>query len=521
MARRKIAMIEVKEILYRWCQGMGKRTISRTLGIARNTIREILNQAFGLGLTKESAVSDISDIAIKLQEARSRKHENPNRIQSRLKLLHAQLEAWWNEAYMTVTQMVRLLAEQGETISETSLRTYVKLNLKKRPKTTVHLTTTPGQQGQVDFSYVGLMKDPVTDKLRKSYAFVMTLSHSRYRFVRFVFRQDVVTWIDCHIRAFQFFNGVPKTVLLDNLRSGVNKPDIYDPLINRTYAELERHYGFVVDPAKIRQPKHKGKVERSMTIIKQQLIAGRAYSSIDEANKAALRWCKEVIAHRVTRTTGETPWNLYIRDEKPALIPLPEAEFERPTWQSAWVHDDHHIVFAGSFYSLPERFVNQQVFVRATEKLVQIFLNEQLIKSHPKASKKGQWITDELDYSKKARIFLKQDATYCLSEAKKIGEAVYQFLIHTLTPPSLTRQRKAQAVLRLVEDYGPQRLEAACQRAILFDNFDFKSLKKILEENLEQLPLEDNSPVTSKFHGLFLRNPEEFLPMTEVLNELR
>lgn len=231
---------------------------------------------------------------------------------------------------MTVTQMVRLLSELGETISEGSLRNYVKANLKARQKTTLHIVTKPGQQGQVDFGYVGLMRDSITNKSRKTYAFIMTLSHSRLRFVRFVFRQDVSTCIDYHIRAFNFFNGMPHTILLDNLKSGVNKPDIYDPLINRAYADLERHYGFIVDPAKVRIPRHKGKVERSVTIVKQQLIAGRNYDSIDTANRAAFDWCKNEIAHRVTRTTGETPWNLFIREETFALKSLPETDFECP-----------------------------------------------------------------------------------------------------------------------------------------------------------------------------------------------
>jgi hypothetical protein len=378
-------------------------------------------------------------------------------------------------------------------------------------KTTVHLITQPGQQGQVDFGYVGLLYDSIKGKLRKAYAFVMTLSHSRHRFVRFVFRQDSLTWLECHIQAFVFFGGVPHTVLLDNLKSGVNKPDIYDPVVHRAYGELEKHYGFVVDPAKVRQPAHKGKVERSITIVKQQLIAGRSYSDIDAANQAAWTWCKDVIAHQVTRTTGETPWTIFVREEQAQLRPLPDKPFECPLWQSALVHRDQHVVFAGSFYSLPCAYVGSEVWVRATLKMVQMFKEEQLIKTHPRASAKGQWVTDPLDYPESARVFLEKDVGYCLTKGKALGGAIEQYLCALLATPSLTRQRKAQAVLRLGDIYGMERLQAACRRALLFDNKTYKSLKRILMEGLDRLPLEEGPrSVPVSLRGAFLRKPEEF-----------
>ena len=115
---------------------------------------------------------------------------------------------------------------------------------------TVRLESAPGQQAQVDF---GLAQVSFADgQRRRLWVFLMTLSYSRHRFVRFVERQDVATWLDCHVRAFEFFHGVPATVLLDNLKAGVVRADLYDPTVNRAYAELERHYGFTVDPARVR-----------------------------------------------------------------------------------------------------------------------------------------------------------------------------------------------------------------------------------------------------------------------------
>jgi hypothetical protein len=304
--------------------------------------------------------------------------------------------------------------------------------------------------------------------------------------------------------------------LIDNLKNGVVKPDIYDPLLNKAYGELEKYYGFVIDPAKIRQAKHKGRVERSVAITRQQLIAGREYESINEANQKALSWCQDEIARRITRTTGKTPWDLFINEDQPALKPLPPSEFECPVWQRGIVHQDQHVVFAGSFYSLPYQYVGQTVDVRATSKVVQFFLEMKLLKTHVRTVDKGQWITDQLDYPESARAFLEQDEQYCLTKGQEVGNATSEFLTLILTPASLTRRRKAQAVLRLAEKYGPERLELACRRAITFGSLEYLSLKNILTKELDKVPLEITSPDKLKIEqGAFLRDPQEFVAVKE------
>jgi transposase len=145
-------------------------------------------------------------------------------------------------------------------VSHSSVKRFVRRHIEPpTPRVTVRLETPPGRQAQVDF---GRARVVLGSERRHLWAFVMMLSHSRHRFVRFVAHQDVDTWIDCHIRAFEFFGGVPETVLLDNLKAGVVKPDLYDPTVNRAYGELERHYGFVVDPTRVATPEHKGRPRR-------------------------------------------------------------------------------------------------------------------------------------------------------------------------------------------------------------------------------------------------------------------
>lgn len=249
-------MIEIQEILYRFQKKASQRGMERSLRISRRAISRVLKEAKELGFQETTSVEKLEEIALQIKERRKSQGFGAGEAQTYLKGQHEQIELWRQMPHMTTRQMVRLFEEQGKKVSERSLGRYIKKNFPSSVATTVHLETTPGKQGQVDFAYAGMMKD-VDGRLRKAYAFIMILSHSRYRFVRFVFRQDVKTWIDCHIRAFHFFGGVPETIVLDNLKAGVTLPDFYDPVRNRSYGELERHYSFLADPAKIRTPQHK------------------------------------------------------------------------------------------------------------------------------------------------------------------------------------------------------------------------------------------------------------------------
>lgn len=319
-------MVELDELLFRWLQGENLSQLSRSLGQSRQTVREYLKRAQHLGFSQDA------DDARRAEVVRSMLRKAPaapSPARDELEPWAEQIKQWLAEPDMTVKQVWRLLKRNGLKVSYQSVnrivRDYVAPIL---PRTTVRLETPAGRQAQVDF---GKVRVRMGDGLVWLWAFVMTLSYSRHRFVRFVARQDLSSWLECHTRAFQFFGGVPETVLLDNLKAGVVRPDLYDPTINRAYAELERHYGFVADPAKVRTPEHKGKVERSMPVVRQQLVAGRQYESLADLNDAALTWCLEEVGTVPNGTTQEAPLTRFERDERSCLKPLPTASFANPT----------------------------------------------------------------------------------------------------------------------------------------------------------------------------------------------
>ena len=292
MARRNVRMEEYLELVYQWHRGRSIRQIRDSLQISRKTMGKYLRLFMARGLSREKPLPPQEELARMVASVvQVAVFEQPAR--ERIRLYHQQIQEWLEQPDMTIQQVQRLLEEQHELkVSYMSVYRYVRSHIVPLCKpVTVRMHSPAGEQGQVDFGYAGLMQDPETGKRRKTWVFIMILSYSRHRFGRFVFGQDSPTWLDCHMRAFSFFRGCPRLLVLDNLKDGVLKPDLYDPTLNPAYAELERHYGFVADPAKVQMARHKGKVERCVPVVRQQILAGRRFRDIEEANEKALEWC--------------------------------------------------------------------------------------------------------------------------------------------------------------------------------------------------------------------------------------
>ncbi len=496
MARRNVNMNEVVEIIYHWHKGNTIKGIKRSLKFDRKTIRKYIHMAQQLGVKRGEPLPDEQELikGLKLFSSSPSLYETP--AIDAVGIYRDQISQWLEEKEMTAKQIWRLLKEDRQLcVGYTTVKRYLKREFDFRaPKVTVRIETSAGQEAQVDFGYAGLMYDPIMQRDRKTWAFIMILSYSRHRFVRFVFRMDSPTWIDCHIRALQFFEGVPASVILDNLKSGVLKPDIYDPTLNFAYADLERHYGFVADPAKVRSPKLKGKVERVVPVVRQHLLAGRSFKDIIEANQRALSWSKHEIGQEIHGTTKRKPYPVFLEEERPSLKPLPGEPFEIPLWKECSVHPDHHVVFNLAYYSLPTRYIGKKVWVRGTQKLVQIFYQHELIKTHLKAKYPGERVTDDSDYPPEKLAYLMATPTYCRKKAAEHGPFTEKLISNILSDHAMRNLRKAQGILRLGEKYGQKELEQAAERALLFENYRYKSIKTILEKGLCKPP-EDAPPV--------------------------
>ncbi len=324
-------------------------------------------------------------------------------------------------------------------------------------------------------------KDEITE--------LVGFSHSRHQYVELVQDQTVATWLALHRNAFAFLGGVPRKIVLDNLKAGIIKASVTDPEVQRAYRECAEHYGFIISPCVARTPEHKGKVERGVQYVKRSFLAGRCFRSLEEANAAARDWVLEHAGLRVHGTTQEIPLHVFEQRERGALLPLPLGSFDLVEWKRAKLHPDCHVVFARAYYSAPHPLIGQRLWVRATSCVVQIFHEHQLVATHGRAYRPGQRVTNQAHLPPKKLRYLMQTPTWCRERAALIGPATADFI---------TRLRGAQATLRLAESFGEARLEAACRRAVACDAIAVKTVQRILHRGLDREPLPgDTAPASA------------------------
>ena len=352
MARRTFGVVDIIEILVHWHAGRSNSEIAESLDVDRKTARKYIAAAETAGMrpggpavTEEWWAELVRQWFPELADTRLRQVTWPA-IEPHHDYISEQLKAG-----VTVTTVhQRLRDERGLAVSISSFRRYVTANLpeetrRSQVKVLRPYPAEPGAEAQIDYGRLGRWLDPVTGKLRTIWAFVMVLACSRHMFVRPVIRLDQQAWSECHMAAFAFFGGVPARLVPDNLKTGVDRPDLYDPKINRSYAELAAHYGCLVDPARARRPADKPRVERPMPYVRDSMWRGREFTSLAQMQAEAERWCTEVAGMRQCRPLdGAAPAAVFAAAEKDMLKPLPADPFVLATWAKAKIGPDIHLL---------------------------------------------------------------------------------------------------------------------------------------------------------------------------------
>lgn len=319
-------------------------------------------------------------------------------------------------------------------------------------------------------------------------AFVMVLPASRHMFVYPVLTMDQQAWRSAHVAAFGFFGGCPARLVPDNLKTGVDRPDLYDPKINRAYAELANYYGVLVDPARSRKPRDKANVERPMPYIRDSFWRGRSFANLEEMRDQAARWCLEAAGARACRPLADAaPLVVFNAVEADQLVPLPSSPFVLSRWSKVKVGPDIHARVDKVLYSIPWRYLGRKLDVRSTATMVQFFLGGELIKTHPRRLAGKQ--TDLSDYPPEKVAFHLRTPAWCRNKAAQIGPACAQVVTSLLADNDLLyRLRAAQGVIGLADKHNPHRLELACIKAIEVGDPSYRTVKGILAAGTEADP---------------------------------
>lgn len=497
----------LRDLIHRLRLGQSERQIAKDLHLSRHTVSKYRKLARADGyLDGRGELPDVAALAAAL---------GPPPVLPRTPSTVEPFQAVVEELLAQDVEMMTIfdrLRERGYTGSYSSVRRFVHHLQPREQQAVVRVHTAPGEEAQVDFGSAGSFLDPGSGRLRTAYVFVLTLSYSRHQYDELVFDQKIATWIACHRHAFEWFGGVPRRVVPDNLKAAVLEAALYDPVLGEPYRRMAQHYGFLVSPTRPRTPEHKGKVENGVHFVKRSFLAGQVFADIREANRRLKEWITERAGTRDHGTTHRPPLALFRAVEGQALLPLPADPFELVETRRVKLHPDCHVVIDSSYYSAPYPHIGAEIDAYIFERVVQLFLGVDLIATHPRALTRGEWHTRTEHYPPHKAEYLIRTPAYCRDLAAHIGPSTQDVVEQLLAERPLDRLRAVQAILRLSDTVGKSRLEAACRRVLFFGGPPtYRRIKEILNGALDQAPLPEVEPEKpAQLTFAYVRDAAEF-----------
>lgn len=485
---REVSVVEAREVLRLWLRSYGLHEIARMLGMDRKTVRRYVHAAVDSGVDQGGGEGQLSDEVLgavvgETRPGRPSVHgESWGRLQAERAFLEERLAQ-----QLHLTKIHQLLERRGVLVPYRTLHRFAVAELGfGRTRATVRLDDgEPGAELQVDFGRMGLVPDPHSERRRVAQGLIFTPVLSRYTFCWLTLEQTTAAVIEGFEEAWLFYGGIFRVAIPDNLTPVVITADPIAPRFNVAFLEYAQARGFVIDPARVRTPTDKGRVERSVPYCRDSGFAGEDFTSFADARRWMVHWSCEVAGERIHGTTGRRPREHFEQVERAALLPAPTERYDLPTYATATVARDRHVAVAKALYSVPGEHIGAQVDVRADQQLVRISLRGALLKVHPRRPAGGR-STDALDFPEPVRAYATRDLGYLQRTAAEHGPAIGSYAAKLLESPlPWTKMRQVYRLLGLVRRYGPARVETACERALALDVVDVTRIARMLERALE------------------------------------
>ncbi len=493
MRGKQIEMHHIREVLRLQATGASNRMISGCLGIARSTVADVIGRAAAAGLSwpEAGALTD-ADLAATIfkRTAQSpqlgvRRHAEPDWavVHLDLKRPHVTLMLLWEEyraehsdgyGYSRFCELYRGFEEK---LSPTMRQTHV-----------------AGEKLFVDFAggTVPVLIDKHTGQIRAAQIFVATLGASSYTYAEATWTQTTADWVGAQTSALTFFGGAPTLIVPDNPKAAIVKACFYEPGVQRTYADFAAHFNIAVLAARPRKPRDKAKVESGVQLVQRWILArlrNRRFTSLAELN-GAIATLVITLNNRPMRKLKTTRAALFEAVEKSALRPLPVEPYVYAEWKIARVGLDYHVDVAGHYYSVPYRYLRAQVDVRIAARTVEIFLKGERIAAHMREATCGRHTTQDEHMPETHRAYKDITVDKVTTNADRIGAStglLVRLIIEAKHHP-LQGVRSGLGIVSLARQFGRDRVEAACLRALEHGARSYGSVKSILEHKLDQRP---------------------------------
>lgn len=481
MSNRRFEMYEIRQVLVRMRQGDSDREIARTGLMGRRKAAALRAVAVERGwLAQERPLPEDAVLAETLAVPRAA----PGPASS-VEAHRERIIAWRRAGIAGTTMHRALVRDDGFAGSYSAIRRLLQGLQAGEPQATVRLDFAPGEAAQIDFGAGPLLADAPDGEPRKSWFFVMTLCFSRHQYAELVRDQSVETWLACHRRAFDWFGGVPRRLIIDNAKCAITRASAREPDVQRAYGEYAEGYGFKIDACPPREPQLKGRVEAGVKYLKRAFLPLRRCLDLGDANRQLRDWVLGEAGNRCHGTTREQPLGQFQAVEKALLLPLPAVPPELAVWAQVKVARDAHVQFERAYYSVPFRLVGQHLWLKATPETVRLYREHALVAAHARERRAGAHATVADHLPPAALAYAMHDPPWCLAQAERIGAQCKALVERLFADRVQENLRAAQGVIGLEKKYGATRLEAACQRALAFDNPRYRAVKTILEKGLD------------------------------------
>jgi transposase len=521
---REVSVVEVREVLRAWVEGHGLRKVAERAGVDRKTARRYVAAAEAAGLCREAGVESVTDelVGVVVEAVRPAR---PNGHGASWELLvghEEQIRAWVSggkgQEPLSVVKVEELLARQGVRVPYRTLHRFAveRCGFRVRSTTVRVVDGEPGVECQIDFAQLGLLEDPETGRRRRVHALIFTAVVSRHMFVWLTYSQTLGAVIAGCEAAWGFFGGCFKVLVPDNLKPVVTGADAVNPQLSKGWLDYAQHVGFGTDPARVRAPQDKPRVERAVQYVRGNFWAGESFADLADAQARADVWCRQRAGMRIHGSTARRPVEMFRELEAGCLLPVPEP-YDLPIFTRVKVHRDFHVEVAKALYSVPEQLLGRHLDARADSQLVKLYSTGRagelgagrLVKTHPRQPAGGR-CTDPADLPTHKAGYALRDLTRLVAVCSSHGANIGIYAERLLDDPlPWTKMRSVYRLLGLLRRYGPQPVEAACARSLDLDVVSVSKIAAMLAKATEReqpaLPAAAGSA-----GGRFARDPGEY-----------
>jgi transposase len=508
-------MTNYREILRLKSLGLNHSQISSSMGISRQTTITVLQRAAEQERTYQS-ISELSDrdlskmlYAPKIGQI-SYKMPDYEKIHREMAKSGVTLQLLW----MEYCDQCRTGNEMEIPYQLTQFKKYYREYVVKT-KATMHINHKPGEILEVDWAgQTTEVTDNETGEGLPAYVFVAVLPYSGYTYAEAFLSQDQEAWILAHVNAYRFFGGVARILVSDNLKSGVIKNTRDELVLNKAYQEMAEHYGTAIVPTRVRAPKDKATVEGTVRHVSSFILAAirnQRFFTLQELN-GVIKERLLALNHRQFHKKDGSRASLF-SEERAVLLPLPARDYEHATWKIATVQYNYHISVDGQFYSIPHEYIKHKVDVRLTRSVVEVFFERNRICSHVRLyGRQGQYSTQEEHMPPSHQQHIQWNGERFRKWAAKIGSNTAAVVETILTGCKVEQQgyRACMALLKLSDGYTPQRLEAACDKALFYTpRPNYKTVQAILKSGQDKISETSAAPSEPPVSG-FVRGADYY-----------